>query len=317
MLFLALCFIIGLAFGSVSIPIGKIISVIGGESCYEAVIIKNLRLPRVLGAMFSGISLSCAGLLLQTVTDNDLCSPNVIGVNSGAGFGVMLVLCFAPSFYKLLPFAAFGGAFLATIIALGISQSGTNHSGRTKLVLSGIAVGTVFNSAIAFLSQKYPDVLSSYIYFSQGGFNGVYMKDIVLPIVLIAVGTVIAYSKCKQLTVLCIGDDMAVSLGVNVSKLRMLSLLLSSLLCAASVSYAGLLGFVGLIVPHIARRITSNNMRYLMPVTSIVGGIFVILADLLGRTLFAPAEISAGIILSMIGSPYFIYLLIKGRKRND
>ncbi len=305
---LAAAVVAGLSFGSTRVSLADFFS--GGTN---TIIITKLRLPRVLGALLSGIALPTRGLLLQSVTGNDLTSPNVMGINAGAGFAVMLCLCFASGNSVILPFGAFFGALVATALVMSISYTASVHREKLTIILAGVSVGALFNSGISYLSQRYPDAVVSYIWFSNGGFSGVYLKDIALPAVIILSGARLAYSLASQLNLLILGDDMAHSLGVKVKTVRTISLVTASAVCAASVTYAGLLGFVGLIVPHMARKIAGHDLRIVMPVSWMCGRILIIMSDLVGRALFAPSEISAGIFLSAIGAPFFIYLLYTRR----
>lgn len=275
------------------------------------VILIELRLPRIAAALLAGAGLAVAGLLLQTATDNDLCSPNVIGVNAGAGLAVMLVMCLAPAAFAALPLAAFGGAALTTSVVLGITFSAAGRRVKTKVVLAGVAVGALLNAGISFLSQLYPEVLSSYAAFSAGGFRDVYAADLPVPAAMIGAGLIVSAILLPKLNLLALGDDIAFSLGVAVRPLRFGTLLLASLLAGAVVSFAGLLGFVGLIVPHIARRLVGHDVRRLYPVCILGGALLVVLSDLAARTLFSPAELPTGILMAAMGAPFFLYLLFR------
>ncbi len=306
---------LGMAYGSAQLSWQQIWGAFQADSTDTArLILFQLRLPGVLGALLAGMGLSVAGLLLQTTTGNDLCSPNVIGVNAGAGLAVMIFLCLFPMAHKLLPMAAFVGAFGATLLVLTLSFSLGGRTSKATVVLAGVAVGTLFNAGISFLSQLYPEVLSSYSAFSVGGFSGLYLEDLEIPAVVILLGIVLAQCLSPKLNLLCLGDEMAFSLGVRVKSLRLVSLILASALCAATVSFAGLLGFVGLIVPHMARRLAGENIPVLVGICALLGAILVILSDLLGRTLFTPAELPAGILMAIIGAPFFLFLLFKKRR---
>ena len=300
-------------FGSAKFGLKEIFTAIFSDKGDDTVrfILINLRLPRILAAALAGAGLSVAGLLLQTVTDNDLCSPSVIGVNSGAGFAVMLILCVFPSAYGLLPLASFVGAAATSLLVLGISFSAAGRRVRTKVVLAGVAVGALFSAGISFLAQIYPDALSSYADFSAGGFREIYADELLVPGIGIAAGLAVAFLLSQKLNVLTLGEDMATGLGIAVRPLRFFTLLLASFLCGCVVSFAGLLGFAGLIVPHIARRIAGHDVRVLIPVCILTGPILVILADLAARTLFSPAELPAGILMAAIGAPFFLYLLFR------
>ena len=298
----------GLCFGSASLSIKELLT-----KGLVRTIVFRLRLPRVLGALLSGMALSVSGLILQIITDNDLCSPNIIGVNSGAGLMVMVVLCFLGGNSYLLPIASFLGAFLTTLLVIAISSSSTAHSSRTAIVLTGVAISSLFSAFISLLSQLYPDVLPSYVYFQTGGFNGIYFKDLIIPSLIISTGLFAVCLLKNQLEIMLLKDDIAISLGVDTKKTRILAMVIASALTAASVTYAGLLGFVGLLVPHMARKIFGSRMDVLIAATALLGAILTIFADLLGRVLFAPSEISAGVLLAFIGAPFFIYLLFNRR----
>ena len=307
----------GMAFGSVPLSLKRIISAIYGHDKNAAVILFSLRLPRVLAAILAGAGLSVAGFLLQTVTDNDLCAPNIIGVNSGAGFFVMLMLCFFPMQWRLQPFAAFAGALLATALVLTLARYGVTYGKKSTVILAGVAISSMLSAAISFLSLKYPDVLSSYLAFSVGGFSGISLEQLAIPAVMIAVAFALSMLLAPKISLLCLGDDAATSCGIQVNTLRTVTVILCSALCAAVVSFAGLLGFVGLIVPHIVRRLIKGSLRRRLPYAVLCGAILTVASDLLGRTLLAPGELPAGIIMAFIGSPFFIWLLIRRRSFYD
>ncbi len=314
LLFLSL--LAGVLFGSARFGIGEAFSALFSEDGDATVrlILLQLRLPRVAAAALAGAGLAVSGLLLQTATDNDLCSPNVIGVNSGAGFAVMLCMCLLPAAFAFLPLAAFLGAALTTLLVLGISFSAAGKGVRTKVVLAGVAVGALLSAGISLLSHLYPEVLSSYASFSAGGFADIYAEELFIPGAMILFGLAAAAVLSPRLNLLCLGDDIAAGLGVRVRLLRFVSLLLASLLCGAVVSFAGLLGFAGLIVPHLARRLVGHDVRILVPVSILCGAVLVLLADLAARTLFSPAELPAGILMAALGAPFFLYLLFRRRR---
>lgn len=278
----------------------------------ETIILYHIRIPRILGAILAGAGLSVSGVLLQNTTGNDLAGPNIIGVNAGAGFAIILFMCFVPTAFHLFPVLSFLGAFLTTLLIVTIS-SRINHSNAT-VVLTGVAFTSMLNAGISFLSLLFPDVLVSYNYFSVGGLSGVQSSELIVPAFMIVPCIVISIFLARQLDILYLGDRLSVSLGVNAKLLRSLSLILASACAAAVVSFAGLLGFVGLVVPHIGRKLVGQSMKYLIPVSALVGAILVLCADLVGRTLFAPTEIPVGIVMALIGAPFFFWLLIRQRK---
>ncbi len=277
----------------------------------EGIILRAVRLPRVLAGMLAGMGLAVSGTLLQSVTDNGLAGPNIIGVNAGAGAAVIVLLFFFPSASGALPVAAFFGALGATVFIVALARRiGMRRAG---VILAGLALTAILNAVISFLSLLDSDVLATYNYFSVGGLSGVTVRELFLPFVMILLSLTLAMLVSSRLAVLSLGDSLAGALGVRVKRLRILALVCASASAAAAVSFAGLLGFVGLIVPHISRRLVGERLGVLLPASAITGGILVVLADLLGRTLFAPTEVPVGIVMALIGAPFFLVLLLGGK----
>ncbi len=304
--------IASVAFGSVSLGPERIFAAISGRDSTAATILLELRLPRLLGALTAGVGLAGAGLLLQTVTDNDLCAPNIIGVNSGAGLAVMAFLAVFPEQWRYLPLAAFAGALAATLIVLAVAKA-SGEGSRATLVLAGVAVSSAMSAGISYLSIRYPDALVSYTGFTVGGLSGVTYERLALPAAMIASSLAASGLLAPSLGLLRLGEETASSLGVRVRAVRFAAVLLASVMCAAVVSFAGLLGFVGLIVPHIARRLTGSNLRGQLVLSAALGALLVTLADLAGRVLTAPGELPAGVVTALIGAPFFVWLLLRRR----
>ena len=277
------------------------------------VIIRNIRLPRIFGAVVAGVGLSVSGVLLQAVTDNDLASPNIIGINSGAGFAVIVMLALFPNAVLALPFGAFTGAFSASmLIVYTSSRIGVSKS---TVVLAGVALTTILNACISFISLVDTDTMALYSHFSVGGLAGVTLKEIALPALLVALSVAVAFVLSDRISILCLGDSLAASLGVKVNSLRIICLVCASICAASVVSFAGLLGFVGLVVPHIARALVGKSVKGCIVVSAIGGGVLVVMADMLGRVILAPTEIPVGIVMAFVGAPFFMYLLLR-RKPN-
>ena len=314
-LLLAVVIVAALLFGSVKLSPLQVVSALAGRQNGEInVIVRNIRLPRVLAAVVAGVGLSVAGVLLQAVTDNDLASPNIIGVNSGAGFAVIVMLALFPQAAYLLPFGAFFGAFCAAmLIVYTSSRIGVSKS---TVVLAGVALTTVLNAAISFISIADTDTMALYSHFSVGGLAGVTVDEIALPAVMVALSFAVAMFLSQQISILCLGDALAASLGVKVKLLRILCLVCASFCAASVVSFAGLLGFVGLVVPHIARALVGKNVKSCLVVSALFGGAIVTAADMFGRVVLAPTEIPVGIVMAFIGAPFFLYLLLR-RKHYD
>ena len=306
--------LLSILFGGASLTPAEVAKgLFGMQDSTLTAIVRGVRLPRVLAGILAGIGLSVSGLLLQSVTDNALASPNVIGVNAGAGLSVILILACFPSLLPIVPIAAFLGAFLATLLILALA--GRLGGSGVTVILSGIALTAVLNAAISFITLLDTDVVSAYNYFSIGGLSGVYLDRLPLPAILILLSFAGAMLLSRDLEVLRLGDEAAQALGVRVRPLRMLALICASASAAAAVSFAGLLGFVGLIVPHTARALVGANIRRALPATALLGGTLVLLSDLAGKTLLSPTEIPVGILMALIGAPFFLFLLIRRRHR--
>ena len=299
----------GLCFGSAPLSLSELAA---GEGAARTILF-GIRMPRVLAGFLAGVGLSASGVLLQTVTANDLASPNIIGINSGAGLSVILLLTFAPKTAGWLPIGAFCGAFGAALLILAAGNA--LGSSRSGILLMGIAITTVFNAVISFLTLLDEGVLAQYNHFTVGSLRGLHLQDLLLPGILIACGFCASLGLSGRLSLLSLGDAAASALGIRVKGLRLAALGCAAACAAAVVSFAGLLGFVGLLVPHMAKALVGERPAKLLPVSALLGGSLVILADLLGRTLFAPSELPVGILMSLIGAPYFLYLLIR-RKRH-
>lgn len=278
----------------------------------QAVILYSVRLPRCLAAVVAGAGLSLSGVLLQAVTDNPLAAPNIIGVNAGAGFGVALLLAFAPAAFSLTAPVAFVGALAATLVIVGLSHRATGS--RTSLILAGVAMSTLLNAGISCLTYADADLLSSYSAFSVGGFAGVRLTQLALPGAAVLLCLVLCFCLGERIDLLCLGDAGARTLGVRVGGLRLVCVLCASAAAASVVSFAGLLGFVGLIVPHTARRLFGGRMRTLLPTAAVLGAIVCLLADLGGRVIAAPSEIPVGIMMALVGAPFFLWLLLRRRE---
>ncbi len=276
------------------------------ESAKHSILIK-LRLPRVLTAALVGCSLALSGCLLQGIMRNPLASPNIIGVSSGAGFFAILIFILFPGYYHLVTPAAFTGALGTTLVVYSLAWKG--GASPLRLILSGIAVASFLGALSNALMIFYPDRVQNVIGFMVGSLNAVTWKNVngLWPYTL--AGLAASWVFADRLNILMLGDEAAGSLGLRVESTRMLFIIIASLLAASAVSVAGLLGFVGLIVPHLARLIIGNNARYLLPASALLGSIIVILCDLIGRVIIRPLELPTGIIMAALGAPFFIYLL--------
>lgn len=315
LLLLLLSFYLSVRFGSTGLDTKAFFDGLFRRAGAEqsTLILYAIRLPRALGAVFAGAGLALSGALLQCVTDNPLAAPHLLGINAGAGFFVILSLSLFPTAFALFPFAAFFGATLTALLILGICAR--LSLGKSAVVLCGVAFSALFGAGISFFSLLDADVLATYTDFSIGGLRGIGMEDLYFPMPIILLCFIGAQLLSGKLHLFCLGDTLAASLGVRVKRVRFVALLLAAASAAAAVCFAGLLGFVGLIVPHIARRLAKEDTRTQLWLAPVGGGILLLLADLLGRVLFAPTEIPVGIFTALLGVPFFLFLLF-GRKRH-
>ncbi len=310
---------LGILIGSVKIAPGDVWQVLTGvdRSSTAYILITTVRIPRVLGGMLAGMGLACAGVILQGVMNNSLASPNTIGVNSGSGFAVMIGMIFFPFDTRLLSLFAFAGAFLTSVAVFWLAYMA--DSSRTTIILAGITISSFLNAGINTIKLLDTDISVNLTAFMLGSLSGLTLSKISLPAILILTAVIISFFYSAHLNVLGLGDDIARALGLNVNRSRLFLLLLASVMAGCVVSYSGLLSFIGLIVPHICRRLFGNDSRLLLTCSALLGASFVLLCDLVGRVLFAPYELPAGIIMAFIGGPFFLYLLFKkkgGRRVN-
>lgn len=301
-------FLLCLRFGSAQLSLQQVMEgLFSGQNTTHSAILQLVRLPRAAAAALAGAGLAMSGALLQAATGNPLAGPNIIGVNAGAGLAVVAVWSFAPNLVGLTPVAAFFGAFGCTLLIAAISRFA--GGGRTTVVLSGVAISALMNAGISGLKLLYPDSAVSYTDFAIGSVGSAGFDRLKLPAMILVACFAMAMAAAPRIDLLCLGDSMAQSLGVRAKGLRTFTLLLASACAGAAVSFAGLLGFVGLMVPHIARRLVGGRMTTLLPACCLLGAILVMLADLVGRVAFAPSELPAGMITAVLGVPFFLMLL--------
>ncbi len=280
---------------------------------YISNIIILVRIPRALGGFLCGFALSISGLLLQMSLNNALASPSTIGVNAGSGLFVLIASVFFPMGYLTKTLAGFVGAVTISLLVYFLSvATGTS---KMTIILAGVAVTTLCNAIIDTIIIIFPDSVYDKTSFYIGGLSGITYEQIFFSFIFILVAFIIVMFFNKEIDIMILGEELANTLGVNSKYVRLIVILSSSLLAGASVALAGLLGFVGLIVPHIALMLFKNESKTLIPKTGLLGGSFVVICDLVARLIYNPYEVPVGILLSFIGAPFFIYLLFSGKKR--
>ena len=301
--------------GSSSVSLPEFIALISGGDISDKAknILVNVRAPRVLAGVLAGSALAVAGAIIQAALDNPLASPNIIGVNAGAGLFVLLAASLFSSVVWLIPFAAFIGAFMSALIVFGIAVGG--GMSRLSVVLAGIAITSVFTAGMNTILIVDPDAYINSSVFLVGGLSGVLLSDLLWPAVYTIIGMAAALLLSEELNILTLGDQSAHSLGMRVNATRLFMLGLAALLAGSAVSFAGLLGFVGLVVPHMVRFFVGYDNRIVVPLSALIGAAFVVLCDTCSRILFAPYELPVGIVMAFIGGPFFIYLIFRNRRR--
>ena len=271
-------------------------------------ILRFIRFPRVMAAVFAGAGLAGAGVIIQTLLGNSLAGPNIIGVNSGAGFMTLIAALIFPLIPQLQPLAAFLGALFSVMMIYLLSRrAGTS---KMTILLSGVVLNSLLNAASEALCTFFPDIHMSYAAFRVGGLSTVQTSVLYPAAILIAVLFVIVQCRANTLELLSLGDETAFSLGVSVKKYRLLFLICAAGMAGAAVSFAGLIGFLGLIVPHGARLVVGDEIKKLFPLSVLWGSLLLLVCDTVARTAFAPFELSVGIVISIIGAPIFIRMLL-------
>lgn len=302
--------IIAIGMGSVSIPIPDIVKTIFGstsEATHETIIL-DIRMPRVLLAMIIGANIAISGAILQAVMGNPLADPGLTGVTSGAAACVLVIMLAMPEYTQFIPIAAFVGGLIAAAIVYALAWRRNGISPIT-IILSGVAVNALCGGGIGFLTIIYSDRLPSAVQWLNGslaakGNNALFM---IFPYAI--VGWILSFFAIRKANIIRLGDQVASNLGENVNKIRILLSLLAVFLAAISVAAIGMIGFVGLVVPHMARLLVGSNYKFMLPMSMALGALVLLIADTGGRTLFAPLDIPAGILMAVIGGPYFLYLM--------
>ncbi|MFE6450673.1 FecCD family ABC transporter permease [Nocardiopsis dassonvillei] len=284
----------------------------------EAAVLVELRLPRVVMGALVGALLATAGGAYQGVFRNPLADPYLLGAAAGAGLGATTVIVFGAQFSDspraLVPVAAFVGALLGVAAAylLGSTAGG---GGTAALVLAGVAVSSFLSAAQTLVQQMGVDELQRIFAWLLGGLGRGGWDDVRLVAPYAVVGLVVLLASGYLLDMLALGDDKAVSLGLNPAAVRIVVIGAASLATAAAVSVSGLIGFVGIVVPHVVRRLVGSNYRAILPVTVLLGGAFLVLVDIVARTLIAPAELPIGVVTAFLGAPFFVLILRTTRHR--
>ena len=315
---LLISFLISLSVGSVSVSFGEMMNIFSDGNETNRRILMDIRLPRVLNAMLVGASLSCSGIILQSMLRNNLAEPGLLGISAGAGLGAILIFILPVSvpFMFITP-VSFLFAVTTTVIifyfAKGFGSKYFNSISTNRIILTGIAISALISSVNGFLLLISGSSVNQILYWLNGGFSGRGWNEFYVGIIFVLTGIIGSVLISKDLNVMNLGDELSVSLGLNLKRFQKVSVVLSSLLAASAVSIAGIISFVGLIVPNLSRLLIGDDHRYAIPCSVILGAIFLLVSDTIARTVISPAEIPVGIITSFIGAPVFIWLILKKR----
>ncbi len=280
-------------------------------------IIAHIRLPRIIAALLVGSALAMGGVAMQGLFRNPMASPDILGVTSGGSLGAVIAIntgLFAANMY-FLPLLAIAGALLAATLIYLISS----YRGKTSLlfvVLAGLAISSFFNgmvSAILLFSQNYE--VSQFIFWTMGGLEGRMWNQVTLPLPVLLPGMAVLFFFTRELNLFTLGEESAHSLGMHVERTKRIVLAVTAVVTGMAISISGPVGFVGLLIPHLFRMLVGPDHRILLPVSALGGALFLLLSDLMGRILIPPFEIRVGIITAVLGSPYFLYLIIRYQRK--
>ena len=320
---LAVAIVAGVAFGAVQVAPGDVVSAVARalaghrEGLADALII-DLRLPRVLLAALVGGSLALAGVLYQALFKNPLADPYILGVSSGAGLGATLALSALGTGYVARAVGVPVGAFLGAALTMVLVVRLASRRGRldpTSLLLAGIAVSYTLSALTSFVLVFDRESMTSVVFWMMGGLQNRSWEHVGMLSVMFAAGSVIPVLYHRELDLMLLGDERAGQLGVSVERFKMLALGSASLVVAGAVSVSGLIGFVGLMTPHMVRLVLGPRHRLLLPASVLAGAIVLVVSDLLARIVLAPVEIPVGIVTALAGGPFFIWLLVRKERR--
>lgn len=301
--------VLSMAFGSADITIAKIWHTLWSPTLQDTqdMVIWNIRFPRNIVAALVGANLAVAGAILQAVMKNPLADPQIVGVSSGAGLAGVIILILFPSWEYLVPMVAFVGALAAALMVYALAWR--NGIRPTRIILAGVAVAAFLGSGISALLVFYGDRVQGALLWMVGGLSARSWPQVYVLAPYTVIGLILAFLGSRRLTILSLGDETAKGLGLPVEQTRFMMTAVAAFLAASAVSVAGLIGFVGLVIPHIARMIIGTEYRFLLPGSACLGAAVLVVSDTLGRVLFSPVEVPVGIIMAFFGAPFFLWLL--------
>jgi iron complex transport system permease protein len=325
--------IMSLGVGAVAVPFtdvtGIVFKAIGFPlnteySAINVAVVESIRMPRVILGILVGASLAVCGAALQGLFRNPLADPALVGVSSGAALGAVTVIVLSQSVLfsvsqflgsYLLPLSAFVGGVLVTLIVYRLAQTG-QRTEVTTLLLAGIAVGSLSSAGTGLLTYMADDFqLRTLTFWSMGSLGGITWSKLSVSAVLMLIAIFVIPTQARPLNALLLGESEAMHLGFDLQRTKRLLILLIALGVGAAVSVSGIIGFIGLVTPHLVRLVLGPDHRILLPASALVGASLLLLADLFARTIVAPSELPIGIVTALVGGPFFIWLLMKYRRQ--
>ncbi|MDH3753371.1 MAG: iron ABC transporter permease [Acidimicrobiia bacterium] len=320
---IAVAFVLGVGLGPVSLRLDRValelldhvpgIDVESGLTPTEAAIVWDIRLPRVVLGLLVGGLLAISGAAYQGVFRNPLADPYLLGIAAGAGLGATIAFVSgagdASGVFDAVPIAAFAGAFAAVVMTFAVGGSGRRGASTVSLLLAGVAVASFFTALQTYVQSRNTDTIRQVFSWILGRLSTSGWDEVLLLLPYAAVSTAVLLWSRRTLDVLAVGDDEAATLGVNAKRVRLLVLVAASLAAAAAVSVSGLIGFVGLVVPHAVRLAFGTSNRVVVPLSFLFGAAFLALADLGARTVEQPAELPIGVVTAFFGAPFFLFIL--------
>lgn len=312
LIFLLFISLLSIRMGSVEYTYSQILRVLfSNEMTTYKNILYNVRLPRIIIAGIVGANLAVAGCLLQSVMQNPLADPGLTGVSSGASLAAIIIMLIFPQYTYLVPMVAFLGGAIAC--ALVYSLAWKNGIKPVRIVLAGVAVNAILGGGTSLLSILYSDRIQGVLMWVNGSISGKTWADVRVLALYSFIGITLGILCIRKANILQLGDEMASNLGVDINKYRLLISLVAVFLAGISTAIVGIIGFVGLIVPHISRLLIGSDYKYLLPLSVILGSNLLLLGDTFARTIARPVELPVGVIMSVIGGPFFLYLLRRRR----
>lgn len=315
-----LVFILGIQTGTIHLPFKRVLPALLNQGTgKESFLVFQLRMPRIIISVLVGAGLAVSGCILQSVTRNPMADPGILGINAGAG---LVVLGYIAGYAKVSPsptvmsLLSWVGSIGAALTIYLLARNGNKGLSSTRLLLTGIALnfGIQAITTIITLSLN-PQEYQTYAFWMAGSLWGITWPYVMTLLPIVIASLIVVLSQASSLDILPLGDSMAASLGVSVRKRQGIAILFAVMLAGSCVAAGGNIGFVGLLSTHISRRLVGAVHKRLLPVTAMVGGLLVLIADTIGRSMFLPSEMPTGIVVSVIGAPYFLYLLLRTARR--